>query len=454
MFEVKGKYSTAKIMINDVEDSCMSQIHHFVNHLAFTNPISIMPDTHAGKGSVIGFTMEMPEKLVPNVVGVDIGCGMLSINVGKCDISFEALDEKIRKAVPFGVNIHDNAVINLKNDFPWKRATSLAEKFFVAYRSKFGIMAIPIRYSMDWFLEKCNAIGGGARRIINSLGTLGGGNHFIETGVDDNGDNWITIHTGSRNFGKRICDYWQGKAVKFLRNDKRDQLQARIAEIKEEYKTETRMIKEKIAEAKKDLNLDVGIDMKGCEWLEDQSAVGYLIDMIFAQVYAEVNREYISRLIVDVLDVDVHDKIETVHNFIDFNDFIIRKGAIRSYAGERMIIPFNMRDGILLCEGKSNPEWNYSAPHGAGRVMSRAQAKKKLNVDEFKQQMDGIYSTSVNASTIDEAPGAYKDAKIIEDAIGPTADIISRIKPVHNMKDAGDFKGWKEMRKSRKKGNR
>jgi len=174
--------------------------------------------------------------------------------------------------------------------------------------------------------------------------------------------------------------------------------------------------------------------MKGCEWLEGSDATGYLFDMIFSQMYAQVNREYMVRIIEKIIGIERIDEIETVHNFIDFNDFIIRKGAIRSYKGERMIIPFNMRDGILICEGKSNNEWNCSAPHGSGRLMSRSQANKSLDVEEFKSQMRGIYSTSVNRSTLDEAPGAYKDSKIIENTIGPTATIIDKVKPVLNMK--------------------
>ena len=425
-------------MIDKIEETCSSQIHHFVNHPAFTNQVAIMPDTHAGKGSVIGFTMEMTDKVIPNVVGVDIGCGMLSLNIGKnLNISLEELDRKIRNAIPFGTEIHDNAVIHMKNDFPWHEVNVQAEKFTMAYLNKFGVRIELPGYNIDWFLEKSKQIGGDLRRIINSVGTLGGGNHFIETGLAENGDYWITIHSGARNFGKKICDLWQHRAIKILREDKKDILQEKIKEIKETYKHTPRTIKEKIKEVKAELNLDAGIDMKGCEWLEGDNATGYLFDMIFSQMYAKVNREYMARIIEKIIGSERGDEIETVHNFIDFHDFIIRKGAIRSYENERMIIPFNMRDGILICEGKSNPEWNYSAPHGAGRVMSRSQANKRLDVDEFKGQMEGIYSTSVGKTTLDEAPGAYKDSKIIEEAIEPTAVIIDKIKPIHNMKDGG-----------------
>lgn len=447
MIEVHGKYTNAKIMIDDVEPECMSQIHHFTNHLAFTNPVAIMPDCHSGKGSVIGFTMPMTDKVIPNVVGVDIGCGILSVNFGKdLGLSLEMLDHKIRQRVPFGAEVHENSAIHMKNDFPWNRANVTAQKFAAAYRDKYGIYPEWNEYDMDWFMHTCEKrVGGGVRRIINSLGTLGGGNHFIETGVSESGDHWITIHTGSRNFGKRVCEYWQGKAVKWLRKDRQVELRERIEKVKQEEK-DGKEIYRKIKEIKQDLKLDVGIDMKGCEWLEGEMATGYLFDMIFAQTYAEVNREYICRIIQEALKIEPLDKIETVHNFIDFHDWVIRKGAIRSYVGERMIIPFNMRDGILVCEGKSNEEWNCSAPHGAGRVMSRAKAKKTLNTEDFQKQMDGIYSTSVGQGTLDEAPDAYKDSTIIEIAIEPTAAIVDRLKPIHNMKDAGGMPSWKKKK--------
>lgn len=404
------------------------------------NRTFITGNCHAGQGSVIGFTMEMSDKIIPNVVGVDVSCGMLSVNIGtdlKC--SLEELDRKIRESVPFGQEIHEKAILDMKKDFPWHRANVLAEKFAMAYWNKFNVNLDLPNYDIDWFLEKCKLIGGNLSRYTGSIGTLGGGNHFIETGLS-NDNYWITIHSGSRNFGKRVCDYWQHKAVKILRDDKKKELRDKVEKIREQYKYTPRKIKEEVAKAREELGLNYGIDMKGLEWLEGEAAAGYLFDMIFCQIYAELNREYIIRIIENILGVTRQDKIETVHNFIDFKDFIIRKGAIRSYEKERMIIPFNMRDGILICEGKSNPDWNYSAPHGAGRVMSRSKARKKLDVNEFKAQMNKIYSTSVDEGTLDEAPGAYKDSSLIEEAIEPTAIIIDRIKPIHNMKDNCEYR--------------
>ncbi len=437
MVQMKGKYTSATIMIDSVEESCISQINGFINHSAFTNPVVIMPDTHAGKGSVIGFTMELAEKVIPNVIGVDIGCGMCSVNVGReLQLSLEELDYKIRRRIPFGKKVHDSGILNFKDDFPWHETNVRAEKFACAYRDKFDMILEPPRYTQDWFLEKASIIGGKTRRYINSIGTLGGGNHFIETGIAENGDHWITVHSGSRNLGKRICEYWQNLAVKCLKKSHKENIQLEIDKIRQTCKTSD--LQREIKKAKERRGLS-SIKISGCEWLENEMAAGYLFDMIFAQMYAQVNRRYMVDIICSILKVEPIDSIETIHNFIDFKDFIIRKGAIRSYKNEKMIIPFNMRDGLLICEGKSNPAWNFSAPHGAGRIMSRSQAKKQLDVDIFKEQMKGIYSTSVGMGTLDESPDSYKDAVMIEDAIKDTALIVTRVKPLHNMKDGGAF---------------
>lgn len=448
MIELVGKYSKAKVMIDTVEEQCVAQITRFLNHHVFTNPIVIMPDCHKGNGSCIGFTMEMTSQIIPNIVGVDINCGMLSFCIGKnLKISKEEIDIKIRQEIPFGMNINDNEVINMKNAFPWRQVNVLAEKMAMAYLNKFNIRIEPQKYTYDWFLEKCKDIRCDIRRAINSISSLGGGNHYVELGVDEENNHWVTIHTGSRNFGKMICEHWQGVAVKRLKREGRDQLQKDIEEIRNKYPGSER--KRRIVEAKDKLHLGGNIDLKGMEWLEGESAAGYLFDMIFCQTYADINREYIARTIKKILKVDEEeDKILTCHNFIDFKDFMIRKGAIRSYEGERVLIPFNMRDGMLICEGKSNPEWNYSGPHGAGRIMSRGKAKSTIKLEDFEQQMKGIYSTSVNRATLDEAPGVYKDAKIIEEAIEPTVKIIKRIKPILNMKDSTKQKSWKERRQS------
>lgn len=448
MITLTGKYTTAKIMIDEVEDTALEQIKIFIDHPAFTNPVAIMCDVHAGKSAVIGFTMKLTDKIVPATIGVDINCGMSSFNIGgTLNLSYEMINHKIRQQIPFGEEVQAEAVIHMKNEFPWKEVYVRAEKFAYFYNDQFNVKLSPPVYDMDWFLDKCNAIGANTRRMVNSLGSLGGGNHFIEVGQSTKGNYWCTVHTGSRNFGKRICECWQGRAARIANKDLTPDfvfesgmktLDDEIARIKKEYHGED--IGKKIYDAKKLYKFSKEMITKpkstGLEYLEGDDAAGYFFDMIFAQQYALTNRNLIQRIICEALGIEPLEVIETAHNFIDFHDFIIRKGAIRSYDGEKMIIPFNMRDGTLICEGRSNRDWNFSAPHGAGRILARGAARRQLSLEEFKKDMEGIYSTSVCESTIDESPRAYKDSKMIEKAIEPTAIIIDRIKPVINLKDA------------------
>lgn len=405
MIEVNGKYTNAKIMIDQIEPECMGQIIQMINHESFTNPVRIMPDTHSGAGSVIGFTMPVGNKLVPNVVGVDISCGMLSYNVGKINLNHKELDEKIREEIPFGININKKGTVRLDKEYEFLSTT----------------IDVPFNY------------------VINSIGTLGGGNHFIEIGRSQNTEDiWITVHSGSRHLGKKVCEYWQKIASRIKIYGFGDQSEG-VKKIKDSYpKSEWEIrIKEFHNNFKKIKNHPL-------DFLENKAKDRYLEDMKLCQAYAELNRNTIMKNILSILGTTtVHDVIETVHNYIDFKDNIIRKGAIRSYIGERMIIPFNMRDGILICEGKSNPDWNFSAPHGAGRVYSRSKAKSELSIKKFENDMNGIFSTSVCRNTLDESPDAYKDSKVIEKAIEPTAKILDRIIPIHNMKDVNDEKPWK-----------
>jgi len=405
MIEYQGKYTTAKIMIDQVEESCMTQIVHMTNHEAFTNPISIMPDCHSGKGSVIGFTMVVGDKVIPNIVGVDLGCAVLSFNIGKIEINHQEFDKKVRQRIPFGININNREKIKLGNEAP--------------------ILCKRVGIDLDY--------------AVYSLGSLGGGNHYIEAGRSQNtGDIWITIHSGSRNLGKKVCEYWQDVASKREYGDPKEELD-KIKNLypKVEWNRRISKFKEQLTKIKS----------SELDFLEGENKQKYLDDMYFAQNYASLNRKTMMEDILNILgNPQVKDQIETVHNYIDPKDKIIRKGAIRSYIGERMIIPFNMRDGILICEGKSNPEWNFSAPHGAGRVYSRSKAKELLNLEKFQNDMEGIFSTSVCRGTIDESPDAYKDSEIIEQAIEPTAKILDRIIPIHNMKDVSDEKPWKKKR--------
>lgn len=402
MIEYQGKYTNAHIMIDSIEEECMTQITHMCNHEAFTNPIVIMPDTHSGKGSVIGFTMKVPDKVISNVVGVDISCGMISINIGNININHKDLDNKIRERIPFGTNINKKGKARLDKDFQ----------------------------------EVCKRVGADFDYVVRSVSTLGGGNHFLEVGRSQNTDDiWITIHTGSRNFGKRVCEYWQKiSSMKDLPDRKEYLNKIKTVYPKKEWEDRIKEFNQKVK----------NIRQNELDFLTGNNKDGYLRDMKFCQEYASLNRKTIMEDILNILGKpEIKDKIETIHNYIDLEDGIIRKGAIRSYIGERMIIPFNMRDGILICEGKSNPEWNFSAPHGAGRVLSRSKAKETLSLEKFEKDMVGIYSTSIGKGTIDESPDAYKDSKIIEEAIEPTAKILDKIIPIHNMKDI-DERSWKK----------
>ena len=456
MLEIKGKYTTAKIMIDDVEESCLTQIYSMTNNPAFTEQIVIQADCHAGKGAVVGFTMPLTKKIIPNIVGSDVGCGMLSFNVGDAITENKdkllKLDEKIRSIVPFGTNLQQRSAVPSKyfeKNFPWTEANDIAKKFVVNYNRKFGTDFKFVEFNYEWFTNKCKEIG--IRQDAEmAIGTLGSGNHFIEVGKSANtGDIWITIHCGSRNFGKEICDFHQNKAKKVLDFKRNVGLKERIEEIrKTSVPTE---IESKIKEAKKELGLDfTDININGMESLEGQDAMNYFLDMIFTQVYAKFNRKRISENILKGLGSDVKESIECTHNYINFDDMIIRKGSISSYVGEKMIIPFNMADGLLICEGKSNPEWNFSAPHGAGRLMSRGEANRNVDLEKFKYLMKGIVSTSVGKSTLDEAPQVYKDPKMSEAAIAPTATVIDRVKPILNLKDGGDSMTWKERKEKQK----
>lgn len=455
MLEIKGKYTTAKIMIDDVEETALTQIYNMVNNLAFTEPVVIQPDTHAGAGCVIGFTMSISDKIVPSVVGVDLGCGMLSVNIGNdLPTGVDKIDIAIRKVIPMGNLIHDTAPDKyFKKNFNWELANETLRKFLMKYNAKFGTNYKPIEYSYDWFITKCKDIKMKQNAELG-IGSLGGGNHFIEICKSENSNiYWLTIHSGSRNFGKCICEYHQNIARSVLENKRKVLLNAKINELKNDPNIDRSTIAKQIEDYKKFLGINYDTKSKGLEYLEGQDAINYFIDMIFAQMYADLNRRRMIELIIEKLNLIVQDEIHTVHNYINFDDLIIRKGAIRSYEGERMIIPLNMRDGILICEGKSNPDWNYSAPHGAGRLRSRGDASRNLDLAEFKRSMKNVYSTSVCKETLDESPQAYKRSDVIMEAIEPTAVILDVVKPVLNIKDKGEKISWKEMRQKAKSEN-
>jgi len=457
MFEIKGKYTTAIVTIDDVEQQCVDQIHRMTNNPVFTNKIVIMPDTHAGKGSVIGFTMSLTDKVISSVVGVDIGCGVLSFNIGDAISDNKdkllKLDKKIRSVVPFGNNLQQRSSVPSKffeNNYPWDEANDVVKKFVVSYNKKFNTNFQPITFTYDWFLEKQKQIG--MRQDAEmAIGTLGGGNHYIEGGKSEKtGDTWFTIHCGSRNFGLQVCNYHQNIAKNNLEKKRNVDLRSEIEKIKNSEDKTT--IGKQIKELKNNMGLNFdGVNIKGMEFLEGQDAMNYYFDMIFTQIYAKFNRQRIMDNISKHLRCDIKDSIECIHNYINFDDLIIRKGSISSYKGERSIIPLNMADGMLICEGKSNPDWNYSAPHGAGRLMSRGDASRNIDLDDFKFKMKGIVSTSVCKSTLDEAPQAYKSTKMIEEAILPTVTILDKVKTILNLKDGEESMTWKERKEKIKK---
>ncbi len=402
--ELKGKYATAKVFVDELEEGAKEQILTLLDQkFVEGSDVRIMPDVHKGKGSVIGFTADMGDKIVPNIVGVDIGCGMLTVELGDMDIDLERLDETITKKIPSGKNVHP------ERKYKFDKLEDL--HLFRKLRD--------------------------TKRIIRSIGSLGGGNHFIEVGEDSNDDKYMVIHSGSRNLGFQIANIYQKIAVD-LCSGKREFFK-RKEKLIENYKKQGK--RDDIEHALKLLEKEYeGLEPdypKDLCYLDGKFRDKYLHDMKIAQEYASLNRKTMADIILFNMfkkELDDFSHFETVHNYINFKDNIIRKGAISAYKGERVLIPINMRDGSIIGVGKGNPDWNYSAPHGAGRVLSRTEAKEKLDLNKFKESMKGIFSTSVHIGTLDEAPFAYKPMEEIIEAMGDTVEVIDRIKPIYNYK--------------------
>jgi RNA-splicing ligase RtcB len=445
MIQMNGKYNRdCKIFIDEVEYEALALIQSILDDQVSENvSVRIMPDTHAGKGIVIGFTMPMTNLLNPNHIGVDIGCGMLSARFsGDYKLNLEEFDSDMRKRIPMGFNLHTSAKFK---DIPFDEVQKAANTFAEKYNLKFGTSYSAPIYSDKWLIKKLKDIDMDVVKFYNSIGSMGAGNHMIEVGKSENtGDYWVTIHSGSRNFGLKIADFWvnvaKGKVTvasdeynrkldDIIQNTyPKSDIPKRMRALKDEYK--------------------VGINK---EYLSGDNMLGYCFDMIFAQQYALWNRMTMLDIIKDILNVKFEEVVNTIHNYIDFNDFIIRKGAISAYKGQRLIIPLNMRDGVLLCEGKSNSDWNNSAPHGAGRLMSRTEARNTVDMDKFRKSMLGIYSTSVTRETLDESPMAYKNSEMIESLIQDTVIVLDHIRPVLNLKDTGAGESWKERKAAKKK---
>lgn len=390
MIEIKGRYNTAKVFTDKLEEKAAGQILQLCNQeFVKESTIRIMPDTHAGAGCTIGTTMTIRDKIVPNLVGVDIGCGMFVSILGKTEIDFKRLDEVIRSSIPSGFDVRVK---------PHE------------YNAFVDIQGLRCKEQVD------------LNRAALSIGTLGGGNHFIEMNVDAAGNLYLVVHSGSRHMGKQIAEYYQNRAVREVVKRSNAEIIAELKQQGREQDIQKQIEKERVK------------IIDSLSYVQGQAFEDYIHDMRIAQIFAEFNRKAIAEVIVRKMGFEVKDSFTTIHNYIDMDEMLLRKGAISAKAGERVIIPVNMRDGSIIATGKGNADWNQSAPHGAGRLMSRKQARLKLSLEEFKKSMDGIYTTSVSADTLDEAPSAYKPMEEIIANIQDTVEINRIIKPVYNFK--------------------
>lgn len=400
MIEVKGKFNTAKIFTDVIDNASLGQVKSLCDQeFAAGSKIRMMPDIHAGAGCTVGTTMTIKDKVVPNLVGVDIGCGMEIVKIRETRMIFQKLDKFIRENIPSGLEVR-------RTNHKYLVRTNLSELL-------------------------CNE-NINLARAEKSIGTLGGGNHFIEVDQDSDGDLYIVVHSGSRHLGLEVAQYYQEEGYKRLvkHNNTVDECVDKIIEkMKNEGKsTEISSFLQMVKTSKK-----IALP-KTLAYVSGNLFEQYINDMKIVQSYAAVNRQAMIDDIVKGMKLHVEEQFTTIHNYIDTDKMILRKGAVSAEKGEKFLIPINMRDGSLICLGKGNEDWNYSAPHGAGRLMSRTEAKNSYTLSEFKKQMQGIYSTSINESTLDECPMAYKSMADIVDNITPTAEIIKIIKPVYNFK--------------------
>lgn len=398
MIELRGKYCEAKVYTDVVDSESISQVINLLNQpYVEGSRVRMMPDIHAGAGCTIGTTMTIQDKICPNLVGVDIGCGMETIRIKEKHIELQSLDKLIRNEIPSG----------------------------------FAIRNKPHRYNKQIDLDSLYC----AKHIKLdrarlSVGTLGGGNHFIEANKDDDDNIYIVVHSGSRHLGLEIANYYQEAGYKALTSFNKVEIDAVIAQLKSDGR------QSEIQKVLKGMKKHTSIP-KPLAYVEGELLDQYLHDMKIAQEFAMYNRKAMIDVIVKGLGLHITEQFTTIHNYIDIENKILRKGAVSAQDGEVLLIPINMRDGSLVCVGKGNEDWNCSAPHGAGRLMSRSAAKETFTVSEFKKQMEGIYTTSVGRSTLDECPMAYKRIEDIVDNISPTVDIKAVIKPIYNFK-AGD----------------
>lgn len=429
-----GEEKTATIYINklDVDNETMKQIRKMITHPAIQDA-KIMPDCHAGKGCCIGMTSKLNKKIVPTFIGGDIGCGICTY---RCDLltrkkKWEKIHAKIQATIPMGQEIYDQPYAKEFDLEEICRASQQdAVDFALAYRQKFDVRIdqyVP-DYNLEWFAERCKTWDSNYQKDLRSLGTLGGGNHYIEINQGGDGTSYITVHSGSRNLGQKICRYHQDKITSNSRFD----WDAYDAEVK---RMSRNLHSVKEVKKMKDAVKEQIQAQRHQPYLEDEEAYSYYFDMIFAQNYARMNRRLMIRLILELFNMTYNNDnlIESIHNYIDFEDFIIRKGAIKADEGRLCVVSLNMRDGILLCRGRGNQDWNYSSAHGSGRVITRQKAFSSLSLKKYNDEMKGIIS-SVVRETIDESPMVYKDSEMIKELLGETIEIIEQLKPVINLK--------------------
>ena len=397
MIILNGKYNSAEVFTENIDNQAIAQIISLCSQpFSAGSKIRIMPDVHAGSGCTIGTTMTITDKVVPNLVGVDIGCGMETVVLKEKHIELQKLDKLIYEKIPSGFEIR-------------QKPHRFAEK---------------IDLSELYCIEHINPV-----RAELSIGTLGGGNHFIEADKGSDGKIYIVIHSGSRHLGVEVAKYYQNEAYRRLNKSSAKEVQELIDRLKAEGRE--RQIQQELKKLANTKRTDVP---KHLAYTEGELFFHYIHDMKLVQKFAEINRQAMMTEIIKGMGLHITESFTTIHNYIDTDSMILRKGAVSAQKGERLLIPVNMRDGSLLCTGKGNADWNYSAPHGAGRLMSRSEAKESFTVSEYKKQMKGIYTTSVNSGTLDECPMAYKSIEDIVNNIGDTVEINDIIKPIYNFK--------------------
>ena len=399
MVTIQGLYNTAVCYTPELEDLAAKQIKAVCDQAEFAGcKIRVMPDVHAGKGCTIGTTMTIQDKIVPGMVGVDIGCGMETVELAEQEIDFDKLDALIRKEIPYGREVRDTLhALNAEIDLTQLRCA-----------------------------DQVNL-----NRAMRSIGTLGGGNHFIEVDRSEDGRLFLIVHSGSRHLGTEVAEYYQNEGRRALWGGANYQIQEVIAQLKAEGRFKE--IQKTISALRTEHELSIPKDLA---YVEGKLFEDYIHDMKITQQFAMLNRKAMVDVIMMGMGFTAVESFTTIHNYIDTDAMILRKGSVSAMTGEKLLIPINMRDGSLICVGKGNQAWNCSAPHGAGRLMSRRAAFNALSMEEFKREMEGIYTTCVLPDTLDESPMAYKSMDEIIDQIGPTAEIVERIRPVYNFKAA------------------